>query len=138
MKILSVFLLLGFLVGCSSTSRFNSQNKNLKETTTRINPENSSGIAMKGLASYYGPKYHGRKTASGEVFDMYQLTAAHKQLAFGTKLKVTNISNGKSVVVKVNDRGPFVGNRILDLSYEAAKQLDMLSSGVAEVKLEII
>ncbi len=88
------------------------------------------------MASYYGPKYHGRKTSSGEVFDMYQLTAAHRAFAFGTKLRVTNLENGKSVVVRVNDRGPFVGDRIIDLSYAAAKQIEMLSTGVVEVKLE--
>lgn len=142
MKIIFRFFLLGvvpMLIGCSSTARFTSEKKNpdVRYSATK-NGKADSKTVMQGMASYYGPKYHGRKTASGEVFDMYQFTAAHQQLPFGTKLKVTNLSNGKSVMVRVNDRGPFVGNRILDLSYGAAKQLDMLSSGVTEVKLEKI
>ena len=140
-KILQIILLGSavFLIGCSSTARFTSGKKNpdVRYSSSK-NETAQSNIVMQGMASYYGPKYHGRKTASGEVFDMYQFTAAHQQLPFGTKLKVTNLSNGKTVTVRVNDRGPFVGNRILDLSYGAAKQLDMLSTGVTEVKLEKI
>ena len=89
-----------------------------------------------GYASYYGTKYHGRKTSSGEIFDMNKFTAAHKTLPFGTKLKVTNLENGKSVVVKINDRGPFKPGRSLDLTYAAAKKIDMIGSGVVEVGYE--
>lgn len=128
-----------FTTGCSSTARFNSEKKNPDiRYSVKSDKKEPGKIVMQGSASYYGPKYHGRKTASGEVFDMYQYTAAHQQLPFGTKLRVTNLQNGKSVMVRINDRGPFVGNRILDLSYGAAKQIDMLSSGVVEVKLEKI
>jgi peptidoglycan lytic transglycosylase len=91
-----------------------------------------------GKASWYGKKFHGRKTASGERYNMYQLTAAHKTLPFGTKVKVTNMDNGKSVVVRINDRGPFVKGRIIDLSRAAAKKVDMINAGVAFVKVEII
>ena len=93
---------------------------------------------FKGDASWYGKQHHGRKTASGEVFNMNKLTAAHKTLPLGTKVRVTNIENGKSVIVKINDRGPFAKNRILDLSYEAAKKLDMTEKGHAKVLIEII
>jgi rare lipoprotein A len=95
-------------------------------------------MVLKGKASYYGEKFHGRKTASGEIFNMYAMTAAHKSLPFGTKIKVTNTSNQKSVVVEINDRGPFVGNRILDLSYQAAREIGMLNSGIADVSIKII
>ncbi len=89
-----------------------------------------------GIASWYGGKFHGRKTASGEQYDMYKFTAAHKNLPFGTFVSVTNLGNGKSVVVKINDRGPFVKGRIIDLSYVAAKKIDL--HGIAKVKVEVI
>jgi len=90
------------------------------------------------VASYYADKYHGRKTSNGEVFNMYDLTAAHKSLPFNTKVKVTNLSNGKSVVVRINDRGPFVKGREIDLSKAAAVKIGMIKSGTAKVSLEII
>jgi rare lipoprotein A len=88
------------------------------------------------VASWYGPNYHGRQTASGDVFDMHDLTAAHKSLPFGTKLRVTYPGTSKSIVVLVNDRGPFIAGRDLDLSYGAAKKLGMVEQGVALVKIE--
>ncbi|WP_180003228.1 MULTISPECIES: septal ring lytic transglycosylase RlpA family protein [unclassified Acinetobacter] len=89
-----------------------------------------------GTASWYGRQFHGRKTASGETFDMNALTAAHRSLPLNCFIRVTNRNNGKSVVVKVNDRGPFHGNRVLDLSYGAAKQLGITSAGTANVSIE--
>ena len=94
--------------------------------------------AEDGLASWYGGKFHGRLTSSGEVFNTNDLTAAHRTLPFGTVVKVTNLDNGKSVMVKINDRGPFVGGRIIDLSRAAAIQLGMIDSGVAHVSLQIV
>lgn len=88
------------------------------------------------VASWYGPKYHGRLTANGEVYDMHGLSAAHKTLPFGTRLRVTHPGNDRSVVVVVNDRGPFIAGRDLDLSYGAARELDMVDEGVARVKIE--
>ncbi|HET6450590.1 MAG TPA: septal ring lytic transglycosylase RlpA family protein [Spirochaetia bacterium] len=93
---------------------------------------------MQGLASWYGGKFHGRLTSSGEVFDTNTMTAAHRQLPFGTMVRVTNLDNGRSAIVKINDRGPFVEGRIIDLSRAAAESLDMLASGVARVSLEIV
>ena len=90
------------------------------------------------VASYYADKYHGRKTSNGETFNMYDMTAAHKTLPFNTKVKVTNLSNGKSVVVRINDRGPFVKGREIDLSKGAAVKIGMIKSGTAKVSLEII
>lgn len=89
-----------------------------------------------GMASWYGRQFHGRKTASGETFDMNGLTAAHRSLPLNCYIRVTNKNNGKSVVVKVNDRGPFHGNRVLDLSYGAAKQLGITQAGTAKVSIE--
>lgn len=91
-----------------------------------------------GEASYYADLHHGRKTASGEIFNMHALTAAHRTIPLGTKVKVTNLGNGKSVRVKVNDRGPYAKGRVIDLSREAAVQLGMLKSGVAKVNIEIL
>lgn len=92
---------------------------------------------MEGYASWYGGKFHGRKTASGEIYDQDKLTAAHKSLPFGTRVKVTHVDNGKSTYVVINDRGPFVKGRVIDLSREAAKQIDMLSTGTAKVRLSV-
>jgi rare lipoprotein A len=96
------------------------------------------GGAQYGLASWYGRDFNGRPTASGEIFDMYGYTAAHRSLPFGTRVRVTNEANGSSVVVRINDRGPWVEGRILDLSYAAAKQLGMLEAGVIRVRLEVL
>ncbi len=91
-----------------------------------------------GKASWYGRPFHGRRTASGERYNMNAMTAAHKKLPFGALLKVTNLTNDKSVIVKVNDRGPFIRGRILDLSREAAKRLAFLRAGTAKVRIEWI
>jgi rare lipoprotein A len=91
-----------------------------------------------GLASYYADKYQGRKTANGEIFDTAKLTAAHKTLPFGTRVRVTNLDNGRSVDVRINDRGPYVAGRVIDLSPAAARKLDMLRAGVVRVKLDIL
>ena len=104
------------------------------ETTSHYSRRNISY----GEASYYGPKFHGKKTANGEIFDQNAMTAAHKSLPFGTLCKITNRDNKKSVIVRINDRGPFVGGRILDLSYGAMKMLDGLGAGVIDVRIEII
>ena len=91
-----------------------------------------------GIASWYGPKFHGKRTASGEIFNMYDYTAAHRYLPFNTKVRVKNLLNNKTVIVRINDRGPFVKNRIIDLSYAAAKKIGMLKTGTAPVKIEVI
>lgn len=104
--------------------------------TLIANDFSESKVIQSGSASWYGPGFYGRKTASGEVFTKTQLTAAHRTLPLGTKLRVTNTTTGESVVVKVNDRGPFHGNRVIDLSHAAAKTLGMIKSGVCDVKIE--
>ncbi|MGM0587672.1 MAG: septal ring lytic transglycosylase RlpA family protein [Bacteroidota bacterium] len=106
------------LTGCASTRRGN--------------------LLAEGQASWYGPNFHGKKTASGERFNMYRYTAAHRTLPLGTKIRVVNVDNGKSVVVRINDRGPYAKGRILDLSKRAARKLDMLDTGTAHVQLYLI
>jgi len=92
----------------------------------------------KGIASWYGKDFHGRKTANGEIYDMYKYTAAHKFLPLGSHVKVTNLKNQRSVVLRVNDRGPFIKGRILDLSYTGARELDIVEAGIAPIKLEVV
>ena len=91
-----------------------------------------------GQASWYGKAHHGQRTASGEPFDMHSLTAAHRTLPFGTIVRVTNLGNGRSVDVRINDRGPFRHGRIIDLSYEAAGRLGIVSTGTARVEIKVI
>ena len=93
---------------------------------------------LSGSASWYGPGFHGRATASGEPFDMGALTAAHRSLPFGTQVRVTNEANGESVVVRINDRGPFHGNRVIDLSRGAAEEIGLVSAGVGQVRMEVV
>ena len=88
-----------------------------------------------GMASFYSESYNGKKTANGEIYNSSDMTAAHKKLPFGTKVKVTNLSNGKTVKVRINDRGPFISGRIIDLTRAAAKKIDMINQGVTTVKI---
>jgi len=100
--------------------------------------DSSVGYKERGVASWYGKKFHGRATSSGEPYDMYSMTAAHKTLPLPAIARVTNLKNGKSVIVKINDRGPFVKNRIIDMSYAAAIELDMHIAGTALVEVETL
>lgn len=100
--------------------------------------ESSFGFQERGIASWYGKKFHGRKTSSGEVYDMYRMTAAHKHLPLPTYVKVTNLENGRSTILKVNDRGPFHDNRIIDLSYAAALKLGVAKQGTAFVEVTAV
>jgi rare lipoprotein A len=101
-------------------------------------PARRGRYSEEGLASWYGVPFHGRTTSSGEVYDMYELTAAHRTLPFGTVVRVRNRRNGWTVDVRINDRGPFVRGRIIDLSYSAAQRIDMVEDGVVPVRLEVI
>ncbi len=106
--------------------------------TVRIGPPARVGAEQIGVASWYGEYHHGRRTASGGVYDMYELTAAHPMLPFDTRLRVTNLDNGRSVVVRINDRGPYVGGRIIDLSYAAARALGATGTGLVHVRVRVI
>ncbi|MFZ4620932.1 MAG: septal ring lytic transglycosylase RlpA family protein [Bacteroidota bacterium] len=99
---------------------------------------NGKAISYEGIASYYAHDFHGKKTANGEIYDMHGFTAAHRSFPFGTKVRVTNTENGRSCVVRVNDRGPFKLERIMDLSLGAAESLEMMKAGTASVKLEVL
>ncbi len=105
--------------------------------TYRVVPS-SKGYVQKGTASWYGQKFHGRRTSNGEIYNMYGMTAAHKSLPIPTYVQVTNLDNGRQVVVRVNDRGPFHGDRLIDLSYSAAKKLGFANKGTARVELVAI
>ena len=116
-----------------------SKNKDSKKDNVEVYYNLSNSLeTIGGYASYYADDFDGKQTANGETFNMYELTAAHKTYPFNTMIRVTNISNKKTVIVRINDRGPFVDNRIIDLSLGAAMQLDMLDSGVQKVQLDII
>lgn len=99
---------------------------------------NEDGFEQKGIASWYGPQFHGKRTSSGETYDMYAMTAAHKTLPLPSYLEVKNLENGRKIIVRVNDRGPFHDNRIVDLSYTAAIKLDMIAKGTALVEIRAI
>lgn len=158
------FVLLTLLTACSTTGRYQHANDStpsrlpnqaeLKDATPRAESYSRGGnknyqvrginyqvlthaenFEEIGTASWYGRKFHGHLTSNGEIYDMYAMSAAHKNLPLPTYLKVTNITNNKSVIVRVNDRGPFHQKRIIDLSYSAAYKLDMLKTGTAEVKI---
>jgi peptidoglycan lytic transglycosylase len=98
----------------------------------------AAGYAEEGNASWYGVPFHGRRASNGEVYDMYKLTAAHRTLPFETMVRVTNVDNGKSTVVRITDRGPFVDNRIIDLSLAAAREIESVGPGVVPVRVEVL
>ena len=102
--------------------------------TPKVQPD----YRAEGIASWYGPQFHGKRTANGEIFDQYALTAAHKTLPLPSKVRVTNLENGRQLVVRVNDRGPFVGDRVIDLSRRSAQLLGIEKTGVAPVRLELL
>jgi rare lipoprotein A len=126
-----LLLMLGVLSGCTgSAPRFT--------TAPMMSSGDDGGHQLSGIASYYAHEFHGRTTANGEVFDMHALTAAHRTLPFNTRVRVRNLTNNRVVEVRINDRGPFKDNRVIDLSLEAAKELDMIQDGTTPVEIEIL
>ncbi|WP_216904981.1 septal ring lytic transglycosylase RlpA family protein [Synechococcus sp. CCY 9618] len=121
----------------SSWERFVDQIRPVPLASTLLASSNGGQVTT-GRASWYGPGFFGNRTASGEVFRPGTLTAAHRTLPFGTMVRVTNLWNGRSTVVRINDRGPFHGSRVIDLAHGAARELGLMSSGVADVKLEVL
>jgi len=119
----------------------NDSKKNIPASDEKNNNEiekPSAGTKYRGIASFYADQYHGRKTSNGETFDMNGLTAAHNTLPFNTWVEVKNLSNGRTVIVRINDRGPFIDGRIIDLSYGAAKELRMIGKGLQEVEITVL
>ena len=106
--------------------------------TSSYNSEEEKTLYQTGVASFYGGKWHGKRTANGEIFDTHSLTAAHKTLPFNTKVKVTNLSNGKSVIVRINNRGPYSKGRVIDLSTAAFSAIENTSKGITKVQLKIV
>ena len=134
-------LLLLFAAGCASTQTHTTINPSPSSHAPQT-PQTSAQPALTstrteiGTACYYSRRYHGKRTASGEIYNMNELTAAHRRLPFGATVRVTNLRNNRSVIVRINDRGPFRRGRIIDLSLAAARQLDMVKSGLARVQIE--
>lgn len=120
---LLIFIVLVLVTACSSQRQVQQQR---------------GTIVQEGIASWYGPGFHGQATANGETYNQNALTAAHRTLPFDTIVRVLNLENGKNVVVRINDRGPYVGNRIIDLSYRAARDIDMIGPGTARVRVEVL
>lgn len=149
-QLASLFVLIFALTGCGKKKPQITAHVPLPPVMEASHPARSSSAAVPsvndrkvlytetGIASWYGPPYHNRKAANGEVFDMNQPTAAHKTLPLNSLVRVTNLKTGKSTVVRITDRGPFVGDRILDLSMAAAKLIDVYRAGLATVRLELL
>ena len=135
-----ICLVLGFLISCaappSAPPPKPGKPKPYRVGKTWYQPvADARGFKQTGIASWYGKKFHGRKTSSGETYNMYALTAAHKTLPLGTYVHVKNLDNGHEITVRINDRGPFVRGRIIDLSFSGAKKMDMITTGTARVKI---
>lgn len=142
-KAIYVFIFLFCLYSCSPSPRYTSGSIKDKKQSSNIskkgkNKFNKDKTVYEGVASYYGPNFHGKLTANGEVFDMYGVTAAHKEIPFNTVARVTNLDNQKSLILRINDRGPYIDGRILDCSYGAAKKLDFIDIGTTNVKIEVL
>jgi rare lipoprotein A len=134
-----VFLVSGCTKSIAPTPTPSEKPKPYRVDTIWYQPvSDAKDFKERGIASWYGKKFHGRKTSNGEKYNMYAMTAAHKTLPMGTHLSVLNLNNKQKVIVRINDRGPFVHGRIIDLSYAAAKELDMISSGTAPVEIVAI
>ena len=134
-----IVAVMGALVmgGCSSSPRFTKERSAEPKVSSKTGSVKSLK-SMEGIASYYADDFNGKKTANGEIYDMYKMTAAHRSLPFNTKVRVTNLGNKRSIVVRINDRGPFKLERLIDLSLAAATQLGMKGTGTARVKLEVL
>ena len=135
------------IIGCSSSPRYTTGSRlNRSKSTKKIKSTSASSKngkvkhrkVMTGVSSFYAEDFHGKLTANGEVYDMYGVTAAHKTLPLNTVCRVTNLANNKSLILRINDRGPYIKGRILDCSYGAAKKLDFIKEGTTNVKIEVI
>ncbi len=143
-QIIILYFLLFF--GCSSSPRYSRGDSfNIPKKTVNNKTSKSKGKSklkhrkiMKGVSSFYAEDFHGKLTANGEIYDMYGVTAAHKTLPLNTICRVTNLENNKSLILRINDRGPYIKGRILDCSYGAAKKLDFINQGTTNVKIEVI
>ena len=127
-----------FIIHCSNSPRYTGNSGSSYKPKKNLKSTPKSNNRFKGISSYYGEDFHGKLTANGEVYDMYGLTAAHKTLPLNTIVRVTNLENNKSLILRINDRGPFVKGRILDCSYGAALKLGFIGNGTTNVLVEVI
>ena len=127
-----------FIVSCGSSIVYGDYVDTTGWSRKQIESIKNHPKTQIGIASYYGKKFHKKRTANGEIFNMYKVSAAHKSYPLGTKVRVTNLENGKSIKLVINDRGPFVKGRIIDLSYKAARKLDFVNQGTTKVRVDVI
>lgn len=127
-----------FLVSCGSSIAYGDYVNTTGMTRKQIESIKNHPKTQIGIASYYGKKFHKKRTANGEIFNMYKVSAAHKSYPLGTKVRVTNLENGKSLKLVINDRGPFVSGRIIDLSYKAARRLGFVNQGTVKVRIDVL
>jgi len=127
-----------FIVSCSSNIVYGDYVDTTGWSRKQIESIKNHPKTQIGIASYYGKKFHKKRTANGEIFNMNKVSAAHKSYPLGTKVRVTNLENGKSIKLVINDRGPFVKGRIIDLSYKAARKLDFVNQGTTKVRIDVI
>ncbi|MEA2028480.1 MAG: septal ring lytic transglycosylase RlpA family protein [Campylobacterota bacterium] len=139
MRLIALYILAFILTIIAITYDTGDNNENNQTQTTPPKTVQKTPIFLQeGVASYYADKFQGKPTASGELYDREVLSGAHKTLPFGTMVKVTRASNDKSVIVRINDRGPYSKKRVIDLSYRAAQEIDLILAGVATVKVEVL
>ena len=127
-----------FIVSCGSSIAYGDYVDTTGWSRKQIESIKNHPKTQIGIASYYGKKFHKKRTANGEIFNMYKVSAAHKSYPLGTKVRVTNLENGKSIKLVINDRGRFVKGRIIDLSYKAARKLDFVNQGTTKVRIDVI
>jgi rare lipoprotein A len=135
-KILLTIIFL--LVSCGSSIAYGDYVNTTGMSRKKIESIKNHPKTQIGIASYYGKKFHKKRTANGEIFNMYKVSAAHKSYPLGTKVRVTNLENGKSLKLVINDRGPFVSGRIIDLSYKAARKLGFVNQGTVKVRIDVL
>ena len=135
-KILLTIIFL--LVSCGSSIAYGDYVNTTGMSRKQIEAIKNHPKTQIGIASYYGKKFHKKRTANGEIFNMYKVSAAHKSYPLGTKVRVTNLKNGKSLKLVINDRGPFVSGRIIDLSYKAARKLGFVNQGTVKVRIDVL
>jgi rare lipoprotein A len=135
-KILLTIIFL--LVSCGSSIAYGDYVNTTGMSRKQIEAIKNHPKTQIGIASYYGKKFHKKRTANGEIFNMYKVSAAHKSYPLGTKVRVTNLENGKSLKLVINDRGPFVSGRIIDLSYKAARKLGFVNQGTVKVRIDVL
>jgi len=134
-----ILLIITFLfISCGSSIAYGDYVNTAGMSRKQIESIKNHPKTQIGIASYYGKKFHKKRTANGEIFNMYKVSAAHKSYPLGTKVRVTNLENGKSLKLIINDRGPFVSERIIDLSYKAARKLDFVNQGTVKVRIDVL